>query len=56
VPPRSKKPARQSKRLLKLSETSLEPDDQQDLRTPALFNEFEVLGGSMQMDAEDRAA
>jgi hypothetical protein len=48
-----KKPARQSKRLLKLSETSLESNDQQALRTPTPFYEFEVLGGSMQMDVED---
>jgi hypothetical protein len=34
----------------------LESDDQQVLRTLTPFNEFEVLGGSMQMDAEDRAA
>jgi hypothetical protein len=33
----------------------LESDDQQVLRTLTPFNEFEVLGGSMQMDVEDRA-
>jgi hypothetical protein len=47
------KPARQSKRLLQMSQSVLESDEREGLRTPIPFNEFEVHGASTEMDIED---
>jgi hypothetical protein len=47
------KPTRQSKRLLQMSQSVLESDEQKGLRTPTPFNEFEVYGASTRMDIED---
>jgi hypothetical protein len=47
------KPIRQSKRLLQMSKIVLESDEQEGLKTPPAFNEFEVLGDAKQKDIED---
>jgi hypothetical protein len=44
---------RQSKRLLQMSQSILESDEQEGLQIPIPFNEFEVYGTSTQMDTED---
>jgi hypothetical protein len=48
------KPARQSKRLLQMSKTVLESNEREGLKTPLIFNEFEVLGNAKPKDIEDK--